>query len=86
MGQKMHGSIVSPVGIMIEIACYFVIVFAFCARLVSVDDKKLDSSLENRKNAKSFAVQYRHGCERRCESVPEKRRNRSAAAAQKCTA
>jgi mannitol-1-phosphate/altronate dehydrogenase len=26
------------------------------------------------------------GCERRCESVPEKRRNRSAAAAQKCTA
>jgi type 2 lantibiotic biosynthesis protein LanM len=25
-------------------------------------------------------------CERRCESVPEKRRNRSAAAAQKCTA
>ena len=27
-----------------------------------------------------------HKCKRRCESVPEKRRDRPAAAAQKCTA
>ena len=32
------------------------------------------------------ALTNHYGCKRRCESVPEKRRNRSAAAAQKCTA
>jgi hypothetical protein len=47
--------------------------------------EKLRSSTSN--TDPPLVPDYRNErCERRCESVPEKRRNRSAAAAQKCTA